>query len=268
MPPAVRVDLWTVRPSRVPVAFARMGWDRRVRHRPGLRFAKLVGTGDGRTFTPRDADPLRWGLVSVWDTEAAARAFGTDPVARGWDRIATEHLQVQLRPLAARGRWSGVQPFGEAPSGGPGPDEPPRWTGPVASLTRARIRPTHWRRFWRSVPPVSADLHTVPGLRLAVGIGEAPVGLQGTFSVWDSARDLNRFAYRRPEHSEVVARTPAEGWYSEELFARFAVRSVSGTFAGADLAGLTDLAGLGADPTGLGADPTGLGADPTGDRRA
>ena len=252
MPPAVRVDLWTVRPSRVPVALARMGWDRRVRHRPGLRFAKLVGTGDGRTFTPRDADPLRWGLVSVWDTDAASEAFGEDPVARGWGRISTEHLRVDLQPLAARGRWSGVEPFGVEPSGVEpsgegGPDGPVRWTGPVASLTRARIRPTHWRRFWRSVPPVSADLHTVPGLRLAVGIGEAPVGLQGTFSVWDSARELNRFAYRRPEHSAVVARTPVEGWYSEELFARFGVRSVSGSFAGADLGGLTGPSGPAGD---------------------
>jgi len=233
VPLAVRIDLWTVRPSRVPVAFARMGWDRRVRHRPGLRFAKLIGTGDGRTFTPQDADPLRWGLVTVWETDAASQGFGADPVARGWERIATEHLQVQLRPLAARGHWSGMEPFGR-----PDAEQPLRWAGPVASLTRARIRPTHWRRFWRSVPPVSADLHTVSGLRLAVGIGEAPVGLQGTFSVWDSARELNRFAYRRPEHSAVVARTPVEGWYSEELFARFAVRSVSGTFAGADLTGL------------------------------
>lgn len=240
MPLAVRIDLWTVRPSRVPVAFARMGWDRRLRRRPGLRFAKLIGTGDGRTFTPRDADPLRWGLVSVWEDDAASRAFSSDPVARGWERIATEHLQVHLQPIAARGLWSGVEPFGQ-----PDADDPVRWAGPVASLTRARIRPTHWRSFWRSVPPVSADLHTVPGLRLAVGIGEAPVGLQGTFSVWESARELNRFAYRRPEHSAVVARTPVEGWYSEELFARFAVRSVSGTFAGADLTGLGAPAGVG-----------------------
>ena len=44
------------------------------------------------------------------------------------------------------------------------------------------------RAFWRAVPPVSLDLAGRPGLRLAVGIGEAPVGLQGTFSLWETGR--------------------------------------------------------------------------------
>jgi hypothetical protein len=86
--------------------------------------------------------------------------------------------------------------------------------------------------FWRSVPPVSAELHRSPGLRLAVGIGEAPVGLQGTFSLWESAAALTEFAYRRAAHVEVVRRTAELGWYAEELFARFAVLEVEGTFAG------------------------------------
>jgi hypothetical protein len=82
------------------------------------------------------------------------------------------------------------------------------------------------------VPPVSADLATVTGLKLAIGIGEAPVGLQGTFSLWQSNAALNDFAHRRQAHSDVVGRTEAERWYREELFARFAVRSIAGTFAG------------------------------------
>lgn len=222
--PAVRVDLWTVPPSAVPVAVARMGLDRSIRRRPGLRFAKLVGTGRGRTFTVRDADPLRWGLVSVWEDDAAADAFPGDPVARAWARIARAHLAVRLDPLTTRGTWSGVEPFDPAGTSAGS------WSGPVASLTRARLRLGRWRTFWRAVPPVSADLARVSGLELAVGIGEAPIGLQGTFSVWRSARALREFASRRPEHRSVAERTPAEGWYSEELFARFALRSISGTF--------------------------------------
>jgi hypothetical protein len=94
------------------------------------------------------------------------------------------------------------------------------------------LRPTRALSFWHAVPPVSADLATVDGLRLAIGIGEAPIGLQGTFSLWQSAAALNEFAFRRPAHVDVVNRTERERWYAEELFARFTVRSVHGTFAG------------------------------------
>jgi hypothetical protein len=80
--------------------------------------------------------------------------------------------------------------------------------------------------FWRAVPPVSAELHRADGLRLAVGIGEAPVGLQGTFSLWDSHDALTGFAHRRAAHVEAIRRTAEVGWYAEELFARLAVLDV------------------------------------------
>jgi hypothetical protein len=83
------------------------------------------------------------------------------------------------------------------------------------------------------VPPVSASLAGRPGLRLAIGIGESPLGLQGTFSVWDSGRALRAFACAGP-HAEVVARTPVQRWYTEELFARFGVLRATGTIDGRD----------------------------------
>jgi hypothetical protein len=46
--------------------------------------------------------------------------------------------------------------------------------------------------------------------------------------VWRSDADLVQFAYRHPDHRRVIDRTPTEGWYAEELFARFAVLGVSG----------------------------------------
>ena len=81
---------------------------------------------------------------------------------------------------------------------------------------------------------MAADLRDQPGLRLAVGIGEAPVGLQGTFSLWDSAAALRRFAYAGAAHSAVIARTAPERWYAEELFARFRPFGSSGTWNGRD----------------------------------
>ena len=226
VPALVTLHVWRVRPRAVPAALLRMATHRRrVRRTPGVHFAKLLGTGSGRTFTVRDADVHRWALLSTWSEPSAAAAFEASALVAAWERDAVESLRLDLRPLASRGRWSGHEPFG-APV-------PVRAGGPVAALTRARLRPLRAAGFWRAVPPVSADLQRTPGLRAAVGIGEAPIGLQGTFSVWDSAAALTAFA-RADAHAAVVARTGPERWYAEELFARFAVVGGRGTLDGRD----------------------------------
>lgn len=225
VPPVVTLHLWGVAGPRVPAALLRMGLDRvALRGTPGLRFAKLLGTGSGRTFTVRDADLGHWGLLAAWGSDGAAAAFEESRTAAAWQRFSRERLRITLRPLASRGTWSRRAPFG-APVGA-------RYDGPVAAVTRARLTPRKAAVFWRAVPPVSSDLHRRPGLRLALGIGEAPVGLQGTFSLWDSTAALTEFAHRRPAHVEAVRRTAEERWYAEELFARFAVLTVDGTFEG------------------------------------
>jgi hypothetical protein len=208
----------------VPTAVARMALDRRVRAMPDLRFAKLLGTAGGPTFTVRNADPRHWGLLATWESDEAAGRFEDTPTARSWGRICEEALRVRMVPLSSRGRWSGREPFG---------DPTPRpWDGRVAAVTRARLRTRTTPTFWRAAPPVTRELQASPGLLLATGIGEAPVGLQGTFSLWESAAALTDFAYRGPRHVDAIRRTGEVGWYVEELFARLGVLEVTGTFAG------------------------------------
>jgi hypothetical protein len=227
VPALVTLHLWRVPTSAVLAAVARMALDRRrVRRTPGVRFAKLLGTGDGRTFTARDADVHRWGLLATWADAEAATRFAQSRLVRSWADDAEEALRLDLVPVASRGRWSGREPFGDP--------APRRQEGPVAALTRARLRPTRAATFWRAVPPVSADLHTHSGLRAAVGIGEAPLGLQGTFSLWADADALRGFAHRSPAHLDAVRRTAEVGWYAEELFARFDVVGSEGTLDGRD----------------------------------
>ena len=224
-PAVVSLHIWGVPTRHVPTAITHMARHRRaVRTLPGVRFAKLLGTGDGRTFTVRDADPLRWGLLATWADPGAAARFEGSPVVRAWEADAVESCRLDLRPVASRGTWSGRSPFGDP--------VPVRHDGPVAALTRARLRASAAPGFWRAVPPVSADLRDRPGLRAAVGIGEAPVGLQGTFSLWSSSAALRDFA-RADAHAAVVARTEPERWYAEELFARFAVVGGRGAVDGA-----------------------------------
>ena len=211
----VTLHVWRVPRRRIGGAFLRMAREpRRLRAISGVRFAKLVGTGKGAGFGPGDADLTRYAAVVAWDGDGDPGA-----VDQGWEHTATASARLDLTPIASRGRWSGVEPFVPAAE---------QADGAVLALTRARLRPTKALTFWRAVPPVAAELHSAPGLLARFGVGEAPLGWQGTVSVWRGAADLVRFAYRQPEHRAVVARTPADRWYAEDLFARFAVREIWG----------------------------------------
>lgn len=222
--PTVELRIWGV-PRAVPAMRRMPTGPRALRSLPGVRFAKLLGTGTSRTFTLTSADLGHWAALTVWHDAESARAAENASVFEQWRESSTEEMRITMRPLRSKGQWSRRDPFGEN-------DSDLDWAGPVAALTRARLRPTRMASFWRAVPPVAAELHHSPGNRLALGIGELPVGVQGTFSIWDSARALTDFAYRTPAHLSAVRRTAPEKWYAEELFARLAVTDVTGTYRG------------------------------------
>ncbi|MGW4642645.1 spheroidene monooxygenase [Sphaerisporangium sp. NPDC004334] len=242
-----------------------MAFDRPVlRRTKGLLFWRLLGTGRGRSMT-LGADARRWALLAVWRDEAALDRFlARSPIPARWRREAAESWQVRLAPLASRGRWGGAAPFGPdslhhrapAPSSEPpargvvhgvtphddagtglgslGGGAPEYRTGPVAVLTRAAIRPRSLVAFYRSVSGVERLLREEDGCLASVGIGEWPLARQATFSLWRDAAAVRDFAYAQGPHRRVVERVRAEGWYSEELFARFAPYGSEGTWDGAD----------------------------------
>lgn len=186
-----------------------------------------MGTGAGRTFTPRDADLRQWAILTVWDSKQDAQSWLESRVVRSWNRISIEAASFMMRTISTHGTWSGNEPFRVSEGIDP--------AAPVAAITRARIKNSRARFFWRSVPPVTAALHDSPGLIAAVGIGEAPIGLQGTFSFWSNAASLRTFAYQGQAHRDVIQRTHETGWYAEELFARFEVIQVRGHLQGITL---------------------------------
>jgi len=206
----------------------RMGLNRwQLRRVPGLQFWKLLGTGTGDTFTVRDADSHHWALLTVWQSAAEAAEFEKSSVVRSWQSIARTSGRLELSPVSSRGTWGGVTPFFAT--------KPSMTAAPIAVITRARVKPRYWWRFNRAVPPVSQDLYNRDGVLLRFGIGEAPVGLQGTFSIWRDSEAINNFAYRSAAHTKVVADTETFNWYSEELFARFFVVAAAGTIKGANI---------------------------------
>lgn len=227
----VRLDITRVKSRHILIAFSLMARQRLSMHKlPGLTFYKLMGTGSGKTFTVRDADLNHWCVLSVWETQEDSLAYLTSKPARQWRKIALTEANIELEPLSAKGTWAKKSPFGNP--------VPEKWDGLTAALTRASIKPRWWREFWRSVPPVSADLNSTAGLITSLGIGEAPIGLQGTFSIWETNESITAFSSKQKPHAAVIARTHETGWYSEELFARFKVKKLSGTFAGLDFSKL------------------------------
>jgi hypothetical protein len=211
---------WTIKPRAIPFAILAMALDRFALNRSkNVGFYKSLGTGKGETFTPADANSLRWGLVAqVNDLDA----FDQSSVVKRWRKNSIDEFRAVLEPISSHGKWAGKEPFVASVK---------NWEGPVAAITRARIKWHQNFRFWSSVPPVTISLKSAPGLMAAIGIGEAPIGLQGTFSLWESSAAIKDFAYKGAAHQKAIADTATYNWYSEELFARFAVKDMRGSIA-------------------------------------
>lgn len=195
---------------------------------PGLGLAKVLGSGRDGGFGM--APGLQHhGLFLVFDDEAHARRFvdGSALLAAYRDHAA-EWANVVLRASASRGSWSGaaMAVTAAAPA-----------QGPMAALTRASIRPRHALEFWRHAPPAQAALARSPGCHLAVGLGEAPLLRQATFSLWSGADALNAYA-RHGAHGHAARASMQGGWFSETMFVRFAPLAMAGRWKGCDLGAL------------------------------
>jgi hypothetical protein len=204
------------------------GWSRIVWGRlllrgvNGLLLAKALGTGHEGGFGLRPSGS-RQGLFALFDSEAAADEFlGDSPVVAGYAQRSDEFLLIKLRATSSRGSWSGqhivTTALGTA-------------DGPVASLTRASIKPWRAARFWRHSPPSEQALQQADGCQLAVGLGEAPVLRQATFSVWDSQAAMDAYA-RSGAHLQAIRAAAAGGFFSESMFVRFVPLLMQGRWRG------------------------------------
>jgi len=194
---------------------------------PRVKFFKLCGSGTGEGFTPKPNWRV-WAIMAAFDTEADARDVTTNhPVWKRWREHAVETLVFHLEPLSARGTWSGVNPF--LPQN---PSEP--GDGPVVALTRASIKPHKAGAFWSRVPDISEKVGTDPNLMFKIGIGEIPLFHQVTFSIWPDVKAMSGFARGDTPHGRAIRAAREEGWFTEELYARFRLLGTEGSWLGKD----------------------------------
>ncbi|MES2796627.1 MAG: hypothetical protein V4683_11705 [Bacteroidota bacterium] len=177
-------------------------------------FFKIMGSGGKTGFSKMP----NWGLYAIlkdFETLSDAKSFlETNKIFNDFKHKSAENQIFILKPNSSHGLWDGRNPF-------IGKNE--KTNGPIAVITRGRIKISKLWQFWRFVPPVSENIEIQDGLLFSIGIGELPLVQQATFSVWTSTEKMMEYAYKSKQHTEVIRKTRELSWYSEELFARFTI---------------------------------------------
>lgn len=182
-----------------------------LRKQRGLSFYKLMGSGAGEGFSTKP-DWRVYCLLQVWDTKASATEFETSPWYQELLRRQKGVYHFELSPYHSKGTWNGLKPFEL---------QPEQDFQYMAVLTRASIKLSYLRAFWRSVPAVSRIIKNQKSLLFQKGVGEWPLIEQATFSIWNREEAMRDFAYQQKEHRAVVQKTRKLNWYREEQFSRF-----------------------------------------------
>lgn len=189
---------------------------------PGIGFWKLCGSGTGEGFTPRPNTAV-YAILATWpDLETAQNAHATARIFDHYRSRACENWTLYMAASSVRGAWSGQTPFVASATAE---------DGPLAALTRATIKPGILSRFWGRVPDISNVIGKDPNVVFKIGIGEIPWLHQVTFSIWPDAARMANFARTGP-HAEAIRAVRDEGWFREELYARFTLLSDEGTWGG------------------------------------
>ena len=180
--------------------------------------------GAARVAFARMPDVGFWKLCG---SETARRTVADAGVYRRWRKMARESWTVYLDPISVRGKWSGKTPFLTGASAAQG-------ELPLAVLTRASLRPTKMLQFWNRVPDISSVIGADPNVIFKIGIGEMPLLHQVTFSIWPDASSMTSFARGDGPHGRAICAVRSGDWFTEELYARFAVTGSSGLWGGCD----------------------------------
>ena len=176
------------------------GWLRMVqgpsalKSTPGLLFAKVMGSGHDGGFGLRPSASHQ-GWVCLFDTHSHAPA---------WEGHAADASAAQT---------------------------PPRQAPVLATLTRASIRAASAMSFWRHAPAAQDSLGQAQGCLLAMGLGEAPLVRQCTFSLWRDEKSMHDYA-RQGAHQQAIQAAYKHNFFTESMFVRMRVLEMQGVWLG------------------------------------
>ena len=180
-----------------------------------ISFFKLMGTGKNGTFD-KIPDLLQWSILITYHKDLSFEEQFGKFILKWFHLFCYKQTYFVLEPIESHGFWDGKKVFGDLPNH-------TEYTGKIAVITRATIRLSKLKDFWANVASVAQQMASAKGFLLSYGIGEIPWIKQATFSVWESKEDMFAFAYKMPQHKEVIKKTIKQKWYSEDMFTRFKV---------------------------------------------
>ena len=197
-----------------------------LRQMPGVRFAKVMGSGHDGGFGLRPS-ATHQGLLVVLDNSQQAAAFLQSDWVNQYKTYAQEWFSAVMAITSSRGQWNQVAWSPTEPALGV-PDSSNAW---VATLTRASIRPASTMAFWRYAPAAQADLSSASGCVLATGLGEAPLVRQCTFSIWRNTEAMMNYAHTGA-HQAAIQAAYKHSFFSESMFVRMRVLRTAGVWHG------------------------------------
>jgi spheroidene monooxygenase len=202
------MTLVNIKPQAKFAGIARLMFNRFSTYRPkGLILQKHMGSGKNAGFSVNPSGTHQ-GLFGLFDTIDNAQQFiNTSPLLKWYQDHADELFTVKLQAYSVKGKWSGHQLNEVIPTPS---------SGPIASLTRASIKPLKTYSFWTKAPPAEIDLHETQGCIISAGVA------------------MDAYA-RSGAHLKAIKAAMQGQYFSESMFVRFQPFDAVGSWKGKTL---------------------------------
>jgi hypothetical protein len=193
-----------------------------MRKIPGLKFFKMLGSGEAGGFGLKPSASKQGLFCNFENSDFADNFVYNSHLVAKYQACAKEFLIMKLLPYSSKGKWAGnrLDVATQVPI-----------NMPIAALTRASIRPSKAKEFWKKQPAAEISLRDAYGCLLATGVGEAPYLRQATISLWESPQAMDAYA-RTGAHLEAIKASMQGQYFSESMFVRFVPTLIQGVYNG------------------------------------